>query len=77
MGLVRISINLSAIAPEGSINVAETDWLLNTSLEGSAGDIMLILRVAMKAVGATKLMIKTGTRRMPAIIRKRRKLETR
>ena len=77
MGLVRISIFRSAMLPDGSINVAETDWLSNTSLEGSAGDIVLILRVAMKAVGATKLMLKTGTRRMPAIFRKRRKLETR
>ena len=64
------------ILPDGSINVAETDWLSNMSLEGSAGAIMLILQVAINAVGATKLRLKTGMRRMPEIIKKRRKLET-
>ena len=54
MGLVRISIIRSAILPDGSTNVAETDWLSNISLEGSAGGIMLILRVAMNAVGAAQ-----------------------
>jgi hypothetical protein len=54
MGLVRISIIRSAILPDGSINVAETDWLSIVSLEGSAGGIMLILRVAMNAVGAAQ-----------------------
>jgi hypothetical protein len=37
---------------------------------------MLILREAMNAVGATKLMLKTGMWRMPVIVKKRRKLET-
>ena len=68
IGLVRISIIRSAILPDGSINVAETDWLSNTSFEGSAGGIMLILRAAINAVGATKLMLETGMRRMPAVI---------
>ena len=62
MGLVRTSIIRSAILPDGSTNLAETDWLSNISLEGSGGGIMLIFRVAMTAGGATKLMPKTGMR---------------
>ncbi len=77
MGLVRISIIRSAILPDGSTNVAETDWLSNISLEGSAGGIMLILRVVINAVGETKLMLKTGMRRMPAIIRNAENLKKR
>ena len=76
MGLVRISIIRSAILPDGSTNVAETDWLSNFSFEGSAGGIMLILEVAVKTVGATKLRLKTGMRWLPVIIKKHRKLET-
>jgi hypothetical protein len=38
--------------------VADTDWLSNISFEGSAGGIMLILRVAMNAVGATRTYLK-------------------
>ena len=76
IGLVRISIIRSAILPDGSINLAETDWHSNFILEGSADGIMLNLRVAMNAVGATKLRLKTGMRQMPAIIEKCRKLET-
>ena len=76
MGLLRISIIRSAIFPDGSTNVAETDWLSNFSFEGSASGIMLILEVVVKAVGATKLRLKTGMRWLPAIITKRRKLET-
>jgi hypothetical protein len=76
MGLVRISIIRSAISPDGSTNVAETDWRSNFSFEGSAGGIMLILRVAANAVGATKLSLKTGIRWLPLVIRKRQKLET-
>ena len=36
IGLVRISMGRSTICPKGSTNLADTDWLLNVSIEGPA-----------------------------------------